>query len=158
MLTNYCTMKIIHVVKVVFCVAIFSVFNTPATKAQQNAAITAVAKATNDLKNAMISADSIALSNLASDSLSYGHSGGIVQNKQQFIKGFTSKSSVFLTIDLTGQKITVVGNTAIVHHVLSATTNDAGKGPGTVKLGIMEVWVKQKNDWKLLARQAVKIN
>jgi Domain of unknown function (DUF4440) len=67
-----------------------------------------------------------------------------------------SGASDFVTIDLSEQTIKVTGSTAIVRHVLSATTNDGGKA-GTVKIAVLLVWIKEKKEWKLLARQAVKI-
>ena len=82
---------------------------------------------------------------------------GMLQSKTEFIHSIASGVSDFVTIDLSEQKITISGNTAIVRHVLSATTNDAGKGPGKVKIGILLVWVKSKSGWHLLARQAVKV-
>jgi ketosteroid isomerase-like protein len=79
-----------------------------------------------------------------------------VQNKEAFVEALTSGKSDFVTIDLSEQTVKVVGNAAIVRHKLSATTNDNGN-PGTVKLQILLVWLKQKGEWKLLARQAVKV-
>ena len=134
-----------------------SSINPQAANAQQDARIKDVAKAVECLRQVMISADSVALDKIAADSLSYGHSSGKVQNKKEFIHSFTSGASVFTAIDFTGQTITISGNTAIVRHILSAATNDAGKGPGTVKLGVLLVWVKNGKEWQLLARQAVKV-
>ncbi|HEY4336583.1 MAG TPA: nuclear transport factor 2 family protein, partial [Puia sp.] len=67
-----------------------------------------------------------------------------------------NKSSDFVTVDLSNQTVKVVGNTAWVRHTLTATTNDGGK-PGNAHLSVLLVWVKQKGQWRLLARQAVKI-
>lgn len=134
-----------------------SSINPLAADAQQDARIKDVAKVVERLRQVMISADSVALNKIAADSLSYGHSSGKVQNKKEFIHSFTSGASVFTAIDFTGQTITISGNTAIVRHILSAATNDAGKGPGTVKLGVLLVWVKNGKEWQLLARQAVKV-
>jgi len=67
-----------------------------------------------------------------------------------------SGASDFVTIDLTEQTIKITGNAAVVRHVLNATTNDGGK-PGVVKIAVLLVWIKQNKEWKLLARQAVKI-
>ena len=121
----------------------------------QSKKIKQVAKAVNDLKEAMITADSAKLAAIVSDDLSYGHSGGKIEDKSAFIRAFVSGSSDFVTIDITEQKIRVYQNTAIVTHILNATTNDNGK-PGTVKLSILTVWNKQNNQWKMIARQAVR--
>lgn len=114
-----------------------------------------IADAVESLRNAMVNADKPALEKLTADALSYGHSSGKVETKKDFIENIASGKSDFVAIDLSNQTMQITGNTAIVRHALSATTNDNGK-PGTVKLLILLVWQKQKGDWKLLARQAVK--
>ena len=116
----------------------------------------AVTQAVEALRKALIDPDNNTLSTLAADDLSYGHSNGMIQDKAAFIEALTSGKSDFVTIELTEQTVKVVGNTAIVRHHFSATTNDGGK-PGAVKLSILLIWQKQKGQWKLLARQAVKL-
>jgi Domain of unknown function (DUF4440) len=116
----------------------------------------AVAAAVEALRKAMIDPDKGTLEKLTLDELSYGHSSGQVQDKAEFVEALISGKSDFVTIDLSELTIKIVGHTAIVRHHLSATTNDGGK-PGTVKLSILLVWVKEKGEWRLLARQAVKI-
>ena len=115
----------------------------------------AVAAAVETLRKAMVDADQKTLESITSDQLSYGHSGGNVEDKKMFISALTSGKSDFVTIDLTDQTITLSGETAIVRHKLSATTNDNGK-PGTVALTVMTVWQKQHHHWILIARQSVK--
>ncbi|MFT4063089.1 MAG: nuclear transport factor 2 family protein [Edaphocola sp.] len=116
---------------------------------------TAVAKEAEKLRLAMISGDSSELSGCISAQLSYGHSGGKVETAQEFIGNIRSGHSDFVTIDISGQTVLVKGSTAIVRHRLHATTNDGGK-PGEVTLDVLQVWVKEKKEWKMLARQAVK--
>lgn len=117
---------------------------------------TAVAAAVENLRKAMIDPDKATLDHLTADALSYGHSSGKVQDKTAFIEALLNGSSDFVSIDLTDQTIKVTDNTAIVRHTLTAQTNDGGK-PGSVKIGILLVWIKQHGQWKLLARQAVKL-
>lgn len=113
----------------------------------------AVAAAVEFMRKAMIDGNKTQLTSLAADDLSYGHSSGVVQNKTEFVDAIVSGKSDFVTIDLTGQTIKVVGNTAIVRHKLSAKTNDGGT-PGTTVLGVMLIFEKMNGEWKLLARQA----
>jgi len=115
----------------------------------------AVAKAIETLRVAMIDADTVVLKQIVSDKLSYGHSSGVVQNKTAFIAALATGQSDFVTIDLTGQTMTVSGDVAIVRHILAATTNDGGH-PGTTKLAVLLVWQKIHGKWILLARQAVR--
>lgn len=122
----------------------------------QSKEVNAVSNAVEKLRKAMISGERAELEACASDSLSYGHSGGMVENKAEFVEHIASGKSDFVTIDLSEQTISVKQNTAVVRHTLSATTNDGGK-PGTVKIKVLLVFEKQKGQWKLLARQAVKL-
>ncbi|MCW3125093.1 MAG: hypothetical protein JWO03_751 [Bacteroidetes bacterium] len=115
----------------------------------------AVSASVEKLRKAMIDADSTILDKLTSDGLSYGHSSGKMENKQEFISSLTSGRSDFVSIDLSEQSIAVSGHTAVVRHVLLAETNDSGH-PGGVKLKVILVWTKEKGKWKLFARQAVK--
>ncbi|MFD1145259.1 nuclear transport factor 2 family protein [Larkinella insperata] len=116
----------------------------------------AVEQAVEKLRKAIIDADKSALEALTTDQLTYGHSNGLLEDKAAFIKALVSGESDFTSIDLTDQTVTVVDNTAWVRHKLAGNTNNKGV-PGTAKLAVLMVWVKQKGDWKLLARQAVKI-
>lgn len=124
---------------------------SPQTK-EENSVSSAVEK----LRKAMIDPDEITLGQLTSGGLSYGHSSGRVEGKASLIESLTSGKSDFVSIELSDQSIKVYDKTAIVRHTLSANTNDGGK-PGTVKLAILLVWQKQNKQWKLLARQAVRL-
>lgn len=130
-------------------------FNTAVTaQSKQGQQVAAAVEA---LRKAMVDGNRTALENIAMDGLSYGHSSGKVEDKATFVENIANGNSDFVTIDLTDQTIFVSGKTAIVRHRLSATTNDKGKGAGTVNLAIMTVWQKDKKEWKMLARQAVKV-
>ena len=130
--------------------------NAIITTNAQSQAEKKVSEAVESLRNAMINADKNALENLVADKLSYGHSGGAVDDKKTFVEKIVSGQSDFVTIDLSEQTISISGNTAIIRHILKAKTNDGGK-PGEVNLRILLIWQKQNGGWKLLARQAVKI-
>jgi Domain of unknown function (DUF4440) len=115
-----------------------------------------VASAIEALRVAMIDGNKAALESVAAEELSYGHSGGHVENKAEFVDKIVSGKSDFVTIELSNQTIKVVGNTAVVRHDLAATTNDGGNTKN-INLHILLVFQKQHGKWKLLARQAVKL-
>lgn len=123
--------------------------------ASAQSATEAIGKAVNQLKQAMLDADSAALVRLAHDKLSYGHSNGRIEDRAAFISALTSGRSDFRTINLSEQTVTIAGNTALVRHKLNAQTLDAGK-EGEVNLLVLLVWTKEKGRWQLLARQAVR--
>lgn len=139
--------------KIIAIISIACCFNMIA--AAQSAKQLAVAQTIEQLKKAMIDGDSAVLDALTLPELSYGHSSGHIDNKQEFIAKIVSGKSDFVTIELAEQSISIVNNTAIVRHQLNASTNDGGK-PGEVHLHVMLVFQKQHGSWKLLARQAVK--
>ncbi len=107
------------------------------------------------LRLAMIDADAKALKALSSPMLSYGHSGGHIENQAEFIEKIASGKSDFVTMDLSAQTISISGDTALVRHILNADIKDGGVA-NTIKLGVLLVWQKQQGEWKLLARQAFK--
>ena len=115
-----------------------------------------VGDAVTRLVNLMIKPDSLALDKMILSNLSYGHSSGKVQTKQEFIHSLLSAESDFVDIDIANQTIIIQNKTALVRHTLSAKTNDKNV-PGNVKLYILLIWSKEKTDWKLLGRQAVKV-
>lgn len=115
----------------------------------------AVVKAVERLRKAMVDADSIVLDKLTSDKLSYGHSGGHIDDKKEFIEKIVSGKSDFVSIELIDQTVSISKKVALVRHKLNAVTNDNGK-PGEVHLFVLMVWLRSMGKWKLLARQAVK--
>lgn len=116
----------------------------------------AVAGAAEQLHKAMVDADAAMLEKLTLQSLSYGHSSGHIDNKKEFVEKIVSGKSDFVSIDMEDVSIAVSGKVAIVRHVLFAKTNDNNK-PGEVRLRVLLIWQKQHGTWKLLARQAIKI-
>jgi len=115
-----------------------------------------VAKAVETLKQALIDGKKEALTNIAHDNLTYGHSSGLIEDKAAFIEALVTGKSDFVSINLTDQVIKVTGNTATVRHKLSGENINNGT-KGAINLSVLLVFVKEKNEWKLLARQAVKI-
>lgn len=115
-----------------------------------------VAAAVESLRKAMVDGDKAGLDKLTAEGLSYGHSSGLVQNKQEYIDAIVSGKNDFSSIELTDQTIKLSGPAAVVRHVFTASLTDNGK-PATAKIAVLQVWQKDHKQWKLLARQAVKI-
>lgn len=133
----------------IFTSLIFFVSFSFAQKAEVEVAVTKLTKL-------MIAPDSLALNKLILPNLSYGHSSGKIQTKQEFMHSLLSAESDFVDINLTDQTVIVQNKTALVRHTLNAKTNDKNV-PGNVKLYILLIWSKEKAGWKLLGRQAVKV-
>ncbi|HJS00887.1 MAG TPA: nuclear transport factor 2 family protein [Flavobacterium sp.] len=116
----------------------------------------AVAKSVEAFRKALIDPTEGNLKALTSSDLSYGHSSGVLQDQEIFIKQLLSKESDFVTIEFQNQSIQITGDVAIVRHNLAAHTKDSGVEKD-IKIGNVLVWQKQKGKWLLIARQAFKL-
>ena len=116
----------------------------------------AVAQAVEAFRSAALKADRAQFTALTAEQLSYGHSGGCDETKAQFIDGATSGQSTWKFMTITDLTITIVDNDALVRHTFTGETDREGK-TNPVKIGVLMVWHKQDGNWKLLARQAVRL-
>lgn len=112
-------------------------------------------KALETFRKAMIDSDKPALESVISEKVSYGHSDGVIENKIEFIRNIHSGKYSFISFDIKDPQISFHGKTAVVRHTLDAETNDNNL-PGRVNLFILLIWKKEKGNWQLIARQAVK--
>jgi ketosteroid isomerase-like protein len=98
------------------------------------------------------------LKSITADNLVYGHSSGKVQNKSEFIQEIISgQPLVYLSIELSDQTIQITGDVAVVRHIFMSQTKDISGEPGSLKIGVMQIWQLHDGTWKLLAQQAYKI-
>jgi hypothetical protein len=123
------------------------------TYAQRTSA--GVANAVDQLRLALLDPTEARLAALVADSLSYGHSNGKIEDKAEFMRALLSGESDFKSMTLSEQRISVVGDVAWVRHVLQGEISSKNV-PATLNLSVLLVWVYQKKEWRLLARQAVK--
>jgi hypothetical protein len=102
--------------------------------------------------------DSSTLEDLFAKNLSYGHSGGNVQTREEAIRGISHNKSAYTDTSLNAYTVYIGDDdVAIVRYVMRETeTKDDGKS-APLNLAIMTVWIKEKGKWKLFGRQAVKI-
>ena len=107
-------------------------------------------------RTAMLKQDKAKFDQLCADQMSYGHSAGRLETKAEFIAAATSGKSTWNFITLSDSTVSVVGTNAIARHILTGETLSEGKTTA-IKIGVLMVWQKQANDWKLLARQAYRI-
>jgi ketosteroid isomerase-like protein len=115
----------------------------------------AVAAAVDRMTGAMLHKDIPALEALTSDSVSYGHSSGKVQDKKAFIDDIRSGKSAFNTLEMRNQKIILNGDVALVRNHFSAEAVNDGKVVPT-EIENFQVWQQQAGTWRLIGRQAFK--
>ena len=109
------------------------------------------------LNNAVFgSKDSVVMKRLTSEKLSYGHSGGNIEDKQKMVTGASSSKTEYRNLKVEKLGVAVEGKTAIARYILRAGSVEKGV-ESPLNIGILTVWVKTGGDWKLLARQAVKV-
>jgi hypothetical protein len=113
------------------------------------------ADAVEAFRKAMLARDHAALDALCAFQLSYGHANGAIQTKEEFITAATSGQLIWKTLEFTNARSTVVGPNAISRFTLNGDVEIDGKVRST-SIGVMTVWQKQGDDWRLLARQGFK--
>ena len=117
-----------------------------------------VIAAVQQLWKAMINTDENLLKSITAEELVYGHSGGKVQNKSEFIAEVMSKDPlVYVSITPLEQKIQMAGNAAVVRHIFTAETINTAGEPGSLRVGNTLVWLLKDGQWKLLVRQAYRL-
>jgi len=116
----------------------------------------AVAQGVETLRKAVLEQDKAKLDQVASTQISYGHSDGRVETKDQFITGVMTRKQTVKSLAFPELKIAVVGNAAIARHIYLSDSELEGKAT-TTRIGALQVWQKQDGGWKLLARQGFRL-
>ena len=116
----------------------------------------AVADLVEVLRKGILEPDKAKLAQVTSEQLSYGHSDGRSETKEQFVNGVMTRKAVVKSLAFPELKVTVVGNAAIARHIYLAESELDGKAT-TTRIGALQVWQKQDGAWKLLARQGFQL-
>ena len=117
-----------------------------------------VITAVNQLMNVMVNVDESVLQSIIADELVYGHSGGKVQNKSEFIAEMLAGDPfVYPSVKVLDQTIKLAGDAAVVRHIFTAETKNLAGEPGSLWVGNVLVWKLQDGKLKLLARQAYRL-
>ena len=108
------------------------------------------------LRKGIFDKDKAKLEQVSAPQLSYGHSDGRVETKEQFVSAVLNRKATVKSLACPALKVTVVGNNAIARHIYLAESELDGK-PTTTRIGALQVWQKQDGAWKLLARQGFRL-
>lgn len=100
--------------------------------------------------------DSIALLDLVSAKVTYGHSVGNVEDKATMVQKAVASKTTYKNSVFEKVSVDVDGNTAIVRHNFRAISIENGTET-PLSLAILQVWRKEKGTWRIWARQAVKV-
>lgn len=116
----------------------------------------AVAQAIESLRKAMFARDVKQFEALISENVSYGHSAGRIENKKEFITAALANKSVMKSLAFTDETIKVTGDKAIVRNTYNGVSELDGK-TNTTKIGVLLVWTKEGDTWRLYGRQAYRL-
>ena len=109
------------------------------------------------LDKALIEKDSLILAAILHKDVSYGHSNGWVQTKNDLWNDFVSGKLVYKKIE--NSSITIA---AINKSWATVRTNTSAEGTVNDKsfnltLHVLQVWMKTNKGWQLMARQSAKL-
>ena len=151
-------LKIIDKMRRVFLLPLMLVLVSISVKAQNDETMTKmnVMGGMMNLRNALLSKDSIALSKVLADEVTYGHTNGLTQSKAELITSVMSGEQEYKSIDPYDINVRAYGNTAIVNMKSKVEMNYQGK-PLDLNMKILLVWINKDEVWKLVARQSTKL-
>ena len=110
----------------------------------QNAAESAVWSRVEALTNAIFGKkDSVALTDLVSSKVTYGHSTGLVEDKPLMIRNAVGNTGSYRNVEIERGTISIDGNTAVLRHNLRGTNVDAAGAESPLNLAILQVWKKE---------------
>ena len=103
------------------------------------------------------SKDSAVINGLLAKTLSYGHSGGSIENRETALRNASKIGNVYSKLEARDFSVELADkNVAVVRFVTSFVQTTKGNDM-PLTLHMLQVWVKEKGTWKLTARQAVKL-
>ena len=88
--------------------------------------------------------------------MSYGHSNGWVETKEDLIKDLETGYISYQKINEDSISILMNGDMANVRFLADISATMKGTS-SSFKLRVLEVWIKKSKRWLLFARQAVKV-
>ena len=105
---------------------------------------------------ALLQKDENVLRSVLHKDVSYGHSNGWIQSRNDILNDFTSGKLTYNKIENNSSAIVTISKK---YATVKTTTNAEGVVNGTafkLTLHIMQFWIKAKNGWQLIARQSAK--
>lgn len=115
-----------------------------------DAAVTEVLAAEDRRYRAMLDADLGVLDELCADELSYAHSSGVRDTRDEYLAKVRSGYYVYRRIEHPVERVEVVGDTAMVVGRMTADLEVDGT-PKTIDNLALAVWARIAGRWRLLA-------
>ncbi len=108
-----------------------------------------------EFHQALVDKNTVSINQQTDKALSYGHSNGWVQTKDDVINDLGNGVISYHSFKEDSVKIAMNGSTASVRFVADITATMRGN-KFDFHLKVLEVWVKKGKRWILFARQAVR--
>lgn len=108
-----------------------------------------------EFHQALVNKNTVSINQQTDKALSYGHSNGWVETKNEMIKNLETGYISYSSYKEDSLQVMINGNLAHARFVadIGATLNGTS---AIYHLKVLEVWVKKGKRWLLFARQAVK--
>lgn len=108
-----------------------------------------------EFHQALVKKNIVSINQQTDKVLSYGHSNGWVETKQEMIKNLETGFMKYRSYKEDSVQVVINGNLANTRFVADIEATRDGIS-GNYHLKVLEVWVKKGKRWLLFARQAVK--
>ena len=109
------------------------------------------------LDRALLNKDTVTLKQLLHTDLTYGHSNGWIESKNDVIRDLYNGKLSYRAIKTTDQQWKAGKDWASVRST-AAVVYDLNGSAGEMKLHVLQVWIKTNKGWQLMARQSTKLN
>ncbi|TMI96141.1 MAG: nuclear transport factor 2 family protein [Bacteroidetes bacterium] len=110
------------------------------------------------LDKALLQKDEVVLKSVLHKDVSYGHSNGWIQSKDDILNDLKSGKLIYNNIENNSSAIVKISEK---YATVKTNTNAEGSVNGTafkLTLHIMQFWIKTKKGWQLIARQSAKLS
>jgi len=109
-----------------------------------------------EFHQALVNKNTVSINQQTDKVLSYGHSNGWIETKNDMIKNLETGYTKYHSIKEDSLNVVINGNLAHARFVGDYTVSLNGGAANTFHLKVLEVWVKKGKRWLLFARQAIK--
>ena len=109
-----------------------------------------------EFHQALVKRNMVSINQQTDRALSYGHSNGWVETKEDLIKDLETGYISYQKINEDSISILMNGDMANVRFLADISATMKGTS-SSFKLRVLEVWIKKSKRWLLFARQAVKV-
>lgn len=134
-------------------VTLLAAFGTVHAAADDTQAHAEVTQAIDAWRQAVVDKDRAGLERAYHEDLIYGHTDGVVVDKQGQIDRTVVPERDFTAVDVENLSVLIRGDQAYVTAVYTFHIQAPGEAPRQARLSGLDVWVKGEAGWQLIGRQ-----